>query len=318
MAPLPIENNTITFAERPSRGPISSTTFRQQRSPIQPLQDGQVLVQIDYISIDPTMRIWLNGARSYLEPIKIGAVMRAAGIGRVVDSRSRMTAYFGVFDIGRLKDSETIVVSGAAGSVGLVNLALPTVSPLLFPLIVAQIALSLSKCTVVAIAGSSEKCASLEALGCQVVLNYKDHDFKKSLRKVGLVDVFFDNVGGEILDIVLGQLKPYARVVACGAISAYNAERSYGVRNTPNLVAMKAKIEGFIVLDYARRYPEARAYLADLRNKGKIMYEYTVLGPEDGKSGLERCVEGLEAVLAGRNFGKTLIKVSEEERESKL
>jgi len=208
-----------------------------------------------------------------------------------------------MFDIGRLKDGDTVVVSGAAGSVGL---------------IATQIALAHPKCQVVAIAGSDDKCAHLRSLGCHQVLNYKSPNFKKEFRKIGLIDLYFDNVGGEILDMVLGQLREHARIVACGMISQYNAEKPYGLRNTPNLVSMRAKIEGLIVLDYADRFDEARTYLAELRAKGKLQYEYHLVLPQKDKSGLERCTEALEDVFAGKNRGKTLVRVSPMDRESKL
>ena len=174
-----------------------------------------------------------------------------------------------------------------------------------------------------------------------MVLNYNDQDFKKDLLKVGLVDVFFDNglsflpsntnssevtiqwegrfwIGCSVnsdhtpASSLVVPSQPTSKFLFASSCQEqektdvrHSAEKAYGMRNIPYLVTMKAKIEGFIVLDYARRYPEARAYLADLKSKGKIKYEYMVLRPEEGKSGLERCVEGLEVVFGGRNFGKT-------------
>jgi len=214
---------------------------------------------------------------------------------------SGMTAYFGMFDIGRLKDGDHVVVSGAAGSVGL---------------IATQIALAHPKCKVTAIAGSNDKVAALRKLGCHNVLNYKDKSFKAKLQDVGLVDLYFDNVGGEILDLALAQINPYARIVCCGAIAAYNSPTPIPIYNQPVLISMKARMQGFIALDYASRYPEARSYLADQQDRGNIKYEYTVLTPRPGRSGLERCTEGLEVLFLGKNLGKTLIKISQNDTAS--
>ena len=164
-------------------------------------------------------------------------------------------------------------------------------------------------------------------MGCHVALNYKDRGFQKAFKEVGLIDVYFDNgesesrscfisweqkvdskcaVGGEILDMVLRQMQHFARIIACGAISSYNTKEPYALKNTPALIAMKAKIQGFIAMDYSRRYPEARAYLADLKKRDKLSYEYTMLEPrQHDKNGLGRCVEGMHIVAQGKNVGKT-------------
>ena len=190
--------------------------------------------------------------------------------------------------------------------------------------IATQIALAHPKCKVVAIAGAEDKCQKLREMGCHLVLNYKDGDFKDKFRKAGLIDLYFDNgewgrpcylevgahpsmpVGGEILDLVLSRLQPYARIVACGAISTYNTAKPYRLVNYPALVAMKAKIQGFIVNDHNSRYGEGREYLAKLVREGKMKYDYTILEPRSGeKNGLSRCVEGMQLVSEGKNVGKT-------------
>jgi len=217
---------------------------------------------------------------------------------------SGMTAYFGMFDIGRIKNGDNVVVSGAAGSVGL---------------IATQIALAYPKCRVTAIAGSPSKLEALRNLGCHHTLNYKDKDFPAQLKKVGLVDLYFDNVGGEILDLVLAQVNPYARIVACGAIAAYNSDKALPIYNLPVLISMKVRMEGFIALDYASRYPEARTYLADQLQRGNLQYEYTIFEPGSrDRSGLGRCTEALEMMFKGENIGKTLVKISNEEMRGKL
>ncbi|KAK4689670.1 hypothetical protein P7C73_g434, partial [Tremellales sp. Uapishka_1] len=359
----PSQSSQVILASRPGAGEIKSDTFKLETVDVPELQDGQVLVRTDYVSIDPAMRGWLEDVRSYLPPVKLGEVMRAGGIGTVISSKSDsikegqvvrtvvgerervgcaetvvqvggmfgwqeywvgsakevqpkttpkggqevdhlglfgmagMTAYFGIFEIGNIKDGDHVVVSGAAGSVGL---------------IVAQIALAHPKCKVTAIAGSDDKCASLKALGCHHVLNYKDADLKKKFKSTGLIDVYFDNVGGEILDLALAQLNPYARIVCCGAISGYNSTESYGLKNTASLISMKAKMQGYIVFDHAARFAEAEAYLAQLKEKGQLKYDYHLL------NGVAKCPEALQEVFAGKNYGKCLVKISKEAGSSKL
>ncbi|KAL1412430.1 hypothetical protein Q8F55_000175 [Vanrija albida] len=343
--PVPSANTRVALANRPERGPITPKTFRKESVPLKTPGDGEVVVKVELLSIDPAMRMWLVDTRSYLPPVQIGETMRANGLGRVVATRSDrfkvgdlvhgtlgwqeywvgparvlearevpvggneidhlgflgvsgMTAYFGIFDIGRLKDGETVVISGAAGSVGL---------------IVTQIAVAHPHCKVVAIAGSQDKCEKLRELGAHVVLNYNQQGFAGRLRAVGNVDVYFDNVGGELLDVILAQINPYARIVMCGAISQYNTNKPYGVRLTPQLITMKATMQGFIAFDYEKRYPEARAYLSDLAAKGKLKYDYHVVG-----GGLDGCVPAMQEMFDGKNYGKTVVAFDEKEAKPKL
>ncbi|GMK56318.1 hypothetical protein CspeluHIS016_0301580 [Cutaneotrichosporon spelunceum] len=342
---LPAMNKRVVLAKRPDRGPITPATFKKDAAPLRQPAEGEVVVKIELLSIDPAMRMWLVDTPSYIPPVQIGEVMRAGGLGRVVQSRSDlykagdlvhgllgwqeywvgpasaleprhtpegmedidhlgllgvsgMTAYFGMLDVGRLKDGETVCISGAAGSVGL---------------IATQIALAHKRCKVIAIAGSQDKVDELKALGCKTVLNYKEDGFARNLRKAGRIDVYFDNVGGQMLDLVLAQINPYARVVMCGAISQYNTAKPYGVRLTPQLISMKARMEGFIAFDYEKRYPEGRAYLADLAKKGQIKYAYYVTG-----GGLDGCVKALQDMFDGKNYGKTVVSFKEGERGTKL
>ncbi|WWC98340.1 hypothetical protein V866_005231 [Kwoniella sp. B9012] len=336
------QNKQVVLHERPQRGPITDTTFKIQQSEIKQPGEGEVLVKVEYVSIDPTMRGWLNDVRSYLPPVQIGAVMRATSLGRVVKSNDSnfkegdlvfdtfgwqeywtgpgkaiqkrvtpeggrdidhmglygltgMTAYIGLFEIGKLKDGDHVVISGAAGAVGQ---------------IATQIAVAHPKCTVTAIAGSQEKLDYLKKLGAHNVLNYKDADFKKKFKEVGTIDVYFDNVGGEILDLALGQLNPYARIIACGAISAYNAEKPTPIYNYFNLVSMKSTMRGFIVLDHADKFQEGAKYLSDLVKEGKLKADYHVT------YGLDTCVGTLRDMFEGKNFGKTVVSLKEQKEES--
>ncbi|WVQ86260.1 hypothetical protein IAT38_008428 [Cryptococcus sp. DSM 104549] len=345
MSTAPKQNKQIVLKERPERGPITDTTFGEQTSELREPKDGEVLVRVDYASIDPTMRGWINDERSYLPPVEVGAVMRAPGVGTVLASKSDafkvgdtvsgllgwqeyylgpaqglskkqtpeggkeldhlglfgmtgLTAYVGLIDIGQLKDGDHVVVSGAAGAVGLT---------------VTQIALAHPKCKVTAIAGSQEKLDHLKKLGAHNVLNYKDADFRAQFKKTGLIDVYFDNVGGKILDMALAQIAPYARIVACGAISLYNATKPEPIYNYPSIIAMKVTYRGFIIMDHASRFPEGIKYLASLVKEGKMEYNYHVT------EGLGSCVTALREMFEGKNLGKTAVRVYKEaDRGAKL
>lgn len=258
---------SIHLAERPTNAVVAGKTFVPKTHPIpsaSSLQDGEVLFQTLYLSLDPAMRGWLNPTRSYIPPVEIGAVMRGTGIGLIVASKSAqfpvgtyatgmcgwseytvfkekhveklevpagaaltdalgvlgmtgLTAYFGLLDIGNVKKGDFVVVSGAAGATGSV---------------VGQIA-KLKGAKVLGLAGEDSKVAWLkEELGFDDALNYKDPDFVKKFRAAtkDLIDVYFDNVGGEILDLALGRAKPFARFVQCGAISEYNKRTPQGLK----------------------------------------------------------------------------------------
>jgi NADPH-dependent curcumin reductase CurA len=266
--------------------------------------DGEFLVQVDYLSVDPAMRAWMNAGRSYVPAVEIGEVMRAGGIGRVLESRhpgyeagehvygafgvqryavsngrgvtrvdtalaappvhlglfglSGLTAYFGLLDVGRPEPGQTVVVSGAAGSVGS---------------IAGQIA-RIKGCRVVGIAGGPEKCRWLvEELGFDAAIDYKGGDVRAQLREHAPdgVDVFFDNVGGEVLDEVLRRLAHGARVVLCGAVSQYNADGTQGgPANYMQLLVKRASMTGFVIFDYGDRYAEGVAQLARWRDSGEL------------------------------------------------
>jgi NADPH-dependent curcumin reductase CurA len=298
--------------------------------------DGQFLVEVEYRSLDPAMRGWMNATRSYIPPVEIGEVMRAAGVGRIVESRhpdyqvgdcvngvfgvqryavsdgggvtrvdtalapapvhlgtlglSGLTAYFGLLDVGRPEPGQTVVVSGAAGSVG--N-------------IVGQLA-RIHGCRAVGIAGGAEKCAWLvEELGFDAAIDYKAGDVRAQLREHApdRVDVFFDNVGGEILDAVLLRLARGARVVISGAISQYNAtEVPPGPANYMQLLVMRASMAGFVIFDYAPRFPEAAAKLAGWLDSGELRSREDVV-----HAGIEQFPEVLLRLFRGENTGKLVM-----------
>jgi len=203
-----------------------------------------------------------------------------------------MTAYFGLNEIGQLKPGETLLVSGAAGAVG-------------------SLVCQLGKRTgakVIALAGSDEKCAWLEGeLEVDKALNYKSETFQEDLKNaVGYLDVFFDNVGGEILDLALKRLNKNARVVLCGAISAYNSSQPRGLVNYQNIIAQRAKIQGFVVFDYASQYPKAIGDLASALGDGTLKRKFHVV------EGIENAPKALLMLFSGANTGKLVLKVSDE------
>ena len=300
---------------------------------------GEMLVRVQFISLDPAMRGWMNEGRSYIAPVGIGDVMRAGAIGQVVASKNAafaagdtvlgsfgvqefalsdgkgvtkvdpklapgpvylgalgmpgMTAYFGLLDVGKLKEGETVVVSGAAGAVGM---------------LVGQIA-KIRGCRVIGIAGGAEKCAWLTGeLGFDAAIDYKKQDVKKALREAAPkgVDVYFDNVGGEMLETVLGQIARGARIVICGAISQYNATVPMkGPANYMMLLVARASMTGFVVFDYAERYAEGVRELATWRAQGKLKSR------EDVVRGIETFPETLLKLFTGENIGKLVLQVAD-------
>jgi NADPH-dependent curcumin reductase CurA len=300
--------------------------------------DGQFRVQLEYLSLDPAMRGWMNEGRSYVPPVAIGEVMRAGGIGRVIDSRhagypvgelvsgvfgvqryavsdgqgarrvdtslapapvhlgvlgmTGLTAYFGLLDIGRPQAGQTVVVSGAAGAVGSV---------------VGQIA-RIKGCRVVGIAGGPEKCAWLvDELGFDAAIDYKRGELRADLRRHAPdgVDVYFDNVGGETLDEVLRRLARGARVVICGAISQYNATEPRGPANYMQLLVERASMTGFLVFDFAQRYDEAIAQLAQWLRAGELRSREEVVA-----GGLEEFPEVFLRLFRGENTGKLILQLA--------
>ena len=327
----------IVLAARPT-GMADDTTVALETGPVPEPKAGQALVRVEWISIDPTIRTWMDDAPGYLPAIEIGAPIRSGGIGTVVASAADrfpvgatvfgmlgwqdhavvdddntaqivpdgidptaalsvfgvtgMTAYFGLLDVGQPKEGDTVVVSGAAGATGSV---------------VGQIAKIKGAANVVGLAGSAEKCAWLvDDLGFDAAINYRTEDVAARLRTLcpNGIDVYFDNVGGEILDTCLGQLALKARVVLCGAISTYADDgKPVGPGNYRNLIVKRARMEGFLVLDYLDRFGEGQADMFTWVLEGKVKHAVHVV------EGLERAPEALNLLFTGGNTGKVIVKV---------
>ena len=335
---MPDSNRRLVLAERPT-GSVDDATIRLERSDVPEPGGGQALVRTRYLSIDPTIRTWMDNAPGYLPPIGIGEVVRCAGVAEVVRSNSEryrpgelvfgllgwqdyalaaegsgamqvlppgidptaalsvfgstgMTAYFGLLDVGKLKEGDTVVVSGAAGATGST---------------VGQLARIKGAGRVVGIAGSDEKCRWLtDELGFDAAVNYKIENVAARLREAcpDGIDLYFDNVGGELLDICLAQLALRGRVVLCGAISSYNSsERIGGPRNYINLLPKRGRMEGFIILDYLDRFPEGQAEMAGWVADGSVKFAVHLV------DGLEQAPAALNLLFSGGNRGKVIVRV---------
>ena len=331
-------NHQFRLAARPVGLPKRSD-WSLTEEPVPEPSDGEFLVKILYISLDPAMRGWMNEGRSYIAPVGIGKVMRAGAVGRVIASKHTgfavgdhvygrfgvqeyapskgdgvtkvdpiqaplpvflgtlglpgMTAYFGLLDIGKPQAGQTVVVSGAAGAVGMV---------------VGQIA-RVHGCRVVGIAGGPEKCRYLVTeLGFDTAIDYKTEDVRKALRQQCPegIDVYFDNVGGDILDAALANLARNARIVICGAISQYNnTSQVKGPSNYLSLLVNRASMTGMVIFDYADRYHEATSAIAGWIAAGKLKSR------EDIVAGFATFPETLLKLFAGENFGKLVLRVAD-------
>jgi NADPH-dependent curcumin reductase len=336
-------NQQFRLAARPVGMPKDSD-WQQVSEPLREIADGDIVVKALYLSLDPAMRGWMNEGKSYIRPVGIGEVMRAGGVGVVVASKSPkfavgdhvsggigvqrywvgpaddktggffkidpkmaplttwlntlgmpgMTGYFGLLESGQPKAGETVVVSGAAGAVGMT---------------VGQVAKHLG-CRVVGIAGGKDKCDFVvKELGFDACIDYKNGSLKDGLKEhcPKGVDVYFDNVGGEILDTVLTRINMKARIVICGAISQYNNTTPVkGPANYLSLLVNRARMEGIVVFDYADRYHLGVAAMA------KWMKEGTFKSVEDVAEGLENFPQVLLMLFEGKNFGKLVLKVADE------
>ena len=328
-------NRQVRLAARPMGLP-KRTDWSFTEEPVGQPAEGQVLVKVSHISLDPAMRGWMNEGKSYIAPVEIGAVMRAGGVGEVVASRHPgfavgdavggnfgvqqyaisdakglrkvdtkfaplttylgvlgmpgMTAYFGLLDIGKPQPGETVVVSGAAGAVGAVD---------------CQIA-KIKGCRVVGIAGGADKCKYVrEALGADAVIDYKSEDVKAGLKKhcPDGIHVYFDNVGGEILDACLARIALHARIVICGAISQYNNTTPVkGPANYLSLLVNRASMTGMVVFDNAARYGEAAKEMAGWMAAGKLAHKEDVV-----TGGIDAFPETLLMLFKGENFGKLVL-----------
>ena len=303
------------------------------------LEDGEIAVEVDYVSVDPAMRGWMVDTPSYVPPVQLGEVMRAGGVGTVTASKSDkftvgdavlgtvgiqthyvgpaqgfnkimpelapspkflgglgmpgMTAYFGLLEVGQPKEGDTVLVSGAGGAVGSV---------------VGQIA-KIKGCRVVGIAGGKEKCdAVVKDYGFDACIDYKSEDVGKAIRAncPDGVDVYFDNVGGDTLDAALINLSMHGRIVLCGAISQYNnmgAGGMIGPRNYMQLLVKRGRMEGFVIFDYAARFPEAIMTMMGWIGEGKLKLDEHIV------EGIESFPEALRMLFDGRNKGKLIVKV---------
>lgn len=314
-----------------------ASTWRTSAEPPRAPGGNEVQLAVRYISLDPAMAGWIQPVRSYSEPVRVGDVMRAFGIGEVVASTSEkykpgdhvfavtgvqtdvtlsakglrkldpkivplpkylgglgmpgFTGYFGLTEIGKPKEGETVLVSAAAGAVGSV---------------VCQVA-RIKGARVIAIAGGAEKCRYLrEELGVEAVIDYKNEDVAAALERLAPegIDVYFDNVGGAILEAALARIRRHGRIVVCGGISQYAAlKNASGPANYLQLVAQSASMTGFTMLDFLQRVPEAGMQLGAWMMQGKLKTREHVI------DGIERFPEALAMIFAGENHGKLMLRV---------
>jgi NADPH-dependent curcumin reductase len=335
---IPRLNQRWLLTARP-QGHARESDFTWDESPTAELGDGQILVRTIHLSIDPTNRVWMNEADSYLPAIILGSVMRGGGIGVVEESRNPrfapgdtvqgllgwqryslsdgrgvakvpplpvpfdaylgalghigLTAYFGLLDIGKPKAEETLVVSAAAGAVGS---------------LVGQIG-KIKGCRVVGMAGSEDKCRWMrDELGFDAVINYRIENLPEALRRhcPEGIDIYFDNVGGKILEIALDHLALHGRIVACGMISQYNGGETHAPANLGRLIIKRARIEGFLCSDYSDRAMEAFTAIVGRLQTGKLHYRIDMV------AGLENAPKALNRLFDGSNTGKLVVRVSEE------
>jgi len=333
-------NKQLKLAKRPVGMP-EADTWNLDSSEIPEPKDGEILIQTHYISLDPAMRGWMNNVKSYIPPVQIGEVMRAGSIGTVVKANNHpkykegdvltgwggvqqynvtngegfypvdtnlapmptyigalgmpgMTAYFGITEVGKIKEGDVVLVSGAAGAVGSV---------------VGQIA-KIKGCKVVGIAGGPEKCKYVvEELGFDACIDYKNQSTYRGIKAncPDGIDVYFDNVGGDILDAALSQLRMHARVVICGAISQYNnTDKINGPSNYLSLLVNRATMQGFVVMDYAKNYREAAMNMGTWMAQGKLKSK------EDIYDGIDNFYDTYKRLFTGDKKGKLILKVIEE------
>jgi len=333
-------NKQIILQKRPVGFPAEDT-WSLEENPIPELKEGEVLIQHHYLSLDPAMRGWINEGKSYIPPVPLGDVMRAGSIGKVIKANNHpkfkvgdtltgwggvqqyvatdganwfkvddsiapmplfistlgmpgMTAYFGITEVGKIKEGDIVLVSGAAGAVGSV---------------VGQIA-KIKGCTVIGIAGGQEKCDYLvNELGFDAAIDYKSENIHAALKEKCPkgIDVYFDNVGGEILDAALAKLRMHARIVICGAISQYNNKvRIKGPSNYLSLLVNRATMQGMVVMDYAKDYRRAAQEMGGWIMQGKLKSKEAIY------DGIENFYETFGRLFSGDKRGKLVLKVIED------
>ncbi len=335
-------NRMLKLKDRPM-GAVSSENFELFEEEVLDIEEGQMLIKVLYLSFDPTQRGWLNDIPSYMPPVQIGEVMRAGAVGQVVESRNKnftegdlvqgsfgwqeyvvtdgssdfmpaqkipegipptsalsvfgvtgLTAYFGMLDIGKPQEGDTVLVSGAGGATGSVA---------------GQIAKIKGANKIIGIAGGLDKCKwVVEEAGYDHCIDYKNENVGQKITELAPegLNIYFDNVGGPILESSLACIAQKARVVLCGGISSGYSMESLppGPSTLMNLVIQRARMEGFIVIDYAERFPDAIIDLGRWVSEGKIVYR------EDIAEGLENCPETLGNLFKGKNLGKQLLKLA--------
>lgn len=339
---MPELHRRFVLASRPPAMP-SPDNFRLESAPVPQPGEGEILIAVLYLSVDPYMRGRMRDAASYARPVQIGELMTGGGVGRVIASRNPkwavgdvamgvtgwqthcltdgkgfrkvdpslapistslgilgmpgLTAYFGLLDLGRPKPGETVLVSGAAGAVGS---------------IVGQIA-RIKECRAVGIAGAADKVAWLTGeLGFDAAFNYKTVPEEQYRDKIGElcpngVDIYFDNVGGPITDAAFARINERARIPICGQIAHYNDEKAaHGPRHLFRLIVKRARVEGFLVSDYADRFREGLAEMSEWLKQGKLKYREQIY------EGFENTPRAFIGMLEGENTGKMLVKLASE------
>lgn len=336
------ENRQVLLRRRPD-GLVVPEDTEQVSLPAPVPADGEALVRVTYLGIDAAARTWLDDAPGYLPPVQIGEVIRAAGIGEIVETNcaayavgdvvtmlagfqeytivrddvfctpvtgfdgpegidhpavlslygpTGATAYFGMHDVGRPQEGDTVVVSAAAGATGS---------------IAGQFA-KIAGARVIGIAGGEEKCrAVVEDFGFDACIDYKAGDLDAQLKAhcPKGVDVYFDNVGGDVLNSVLGRLAMNARVVLCGVISSYLSGEHPGPSNYVNLLSRTATMQGFNALDQWPRFEEAYGAIRRWDEEGRLTHRETIF------EGLESCVDALNGVFTGANIGKMMVRIAD-------
>jgi NADPH-dependent curcumin reductase CurA len=331
-----MKNRQVLLASRP-QGWVSEANFRIVETPVPKPGPGEALVKNEWLSLDPYMRGRMNEAKSYAAPVAIGEVMVGQTVGEVIESQDAafkpgdkvltglgwqlygaakakslrkidssrvpasyylgvlgmpgITAWFGLTEVGKPKAGETLVVSAASGAVGSV---------------VGQLA-KIMGCRVVGIAGGKAKCAYVvQGLGFDACIDYKNDDVSARLRELCPkgVDVYFENVGGALLDALLAVMNLYSRIVICGLIAEYNATEPYGYKRLRSILVNRIRMQGMLVFDWHDRYDEAIEALAGHLAAGKLKYRESIV------EGLDNAPRGLIALLKGENFGKQLVKLA--------
>jgi NADPH-dependent curcumin reductase len=329
------QNMQVLLARRPT-GEVQQSDFKVVSAEIPSIGKGQFLVRNHYLSLDPYMRGRMSDAPSYAEPVALDDVMVGATVGEVVESHHAdfrtgdkvvgyfgwqlyglsdgtmvtrveernlplsvflgpvgmpgVTAYVGLMDIAQPKAGETVVVSAASGAVGSV---------------VGQLA-RIHGCRSVGIAGGPDKCRyAVDELGLDACVDYKAGRLREDLETAAPdgIDIYFENVGGPTLDTILARMNPFGRITVCGMISQYNATEPYRVQNIQSVLINRLKMQGFIVSDHLPRWPAVLKQLAQLVGEGRIKYRESIA------QGLENAPAAFIGLLAGKNFGKQLVKL---------